>query len=251
MKKSFAIALIVSLSVILSAGFVMAMDADELIKKSFEATGGLDKIKSVKSSHATGKALAQGMEFPFVMRTLRPNYLRLDVEIMGMTMIQAFDGEKGWTINPMAGITVAQDMTEIENKSFKLQANMDGLLVDYKDKGYTVEYIGEADVEGTPAYQLKVDTHDDIVMDLFFDQEYFLNIKMTTAITWEEKVNESETYMSDFQEIEGMIMPFSIETRMGGVAASQIVIEKVELDTEFEEGLFEMPAAEAAPATTK
>ncbi len=184
MKKSFALALTVILSLLFLSGAALAMDADELIAKSIEATGGKDKITSVKTMTAKGKAMAQGMEFPFEMKQARPNLLRLDVTVMGMQMIQAFDGEKGWTINPMTGNPDPQPMGELENKGFKIQADLDGLLVDYQDKGYTVEYVGEAEVEGTEVYQLKLDTHDDIVIDLFFDKEYFLPIKSSTVINW-------------------------------------------------------------------
>ncbi len=251
MKKSFTIALLISLSLILFTGISSAMDAKELIEKNIEATGGVDKIKSIQSSLSHGKALAQGMEFPFVMKQTRPNMMRLEVEIMGMKMIQAYDGEKGWTINPMAGITVAQEMGELETKSFKIQANMDGMLIGYEDKGYTVEYIGEADVEGTPVYQLRLDTHDDMVMDMFMDQEYFLVIKASTTINWEEKVIESDTYMSDFHEVDGIVMPFSMETRMGETTVNQIVIESVEYGIEFDKALFVMPEAAAEPEAAK
>ncbi len=246
MKKLLALTLIC----ILFAGVSLAMDADELIEKSIEATGGLDKIKAVKTMSATGKALAQGMEFPFEMKQSRPNFMRLDVTIMGMQMIQAYDGEKGWTINPMMGSQDPQPMGELENKSFKMQSDMDGLLVGYEEKGYTVKYIGEADVEGTPVFQLNVDTNEDIVMDLFFDQEYFLLIKLSSTITIDENIIESDTYMSDFQEVgDGLIVPFSVETRMGEATVNQIVLETVQHNVEIDESIFEMPAA--APATTE
>ena len=248
MKKIFALALIC----LFVASAASAMDAKELIKKNHEATGGLDKIQAIKSLSATGKALAQGMEFPFVMKQTRPNLMRLDVTVMGMEMVQAYDGEKGWGINPMMGSQDPQPMGELENKSFKLQSDMDGLLVNYEDKGYTVEYIGEADVEGTPTYQLRLDTHMDIVMDMFFDQEYFLVIKQSSTINWEEKVIESDTYMSDFQEVgDGLIIPFSIETRMGEATINQIVIESMEHNVEIDKSIFVMPAVEPAATETK
>ena len=248
MKKLLALALICMLVASVSS----AMDAKELIEKNIEATGGLDKIKAIKSMTATGKALAQGMEFPFEMKQCRPNLMRLDVSVMGMEMIQAYDGENGWTINPMMGSQDPQPMGEIENKSFKMQSDMDGLLVGYEDKGYTVEYIGEADVEGTPVYQLRLDTHEDIVIDMFIDQEYFLVIKQSSTINWEEKVIESDTYMSDFQEVgDGIVMPFSIETRMGETTVNQIVMETVEYDMEMDKSIFAMPEVEPAAAETK
>mgnify|MGYP002641604897 FL=1 len=143
-------------------------------------------------------------------------------------------------------------MGELENKSTKLQADMDGLLVNYEEKGYTVEYIGEAEVEGTPVYQLRVDTNMDIVMDLYFDQEYFLVIKQSATINFEEKVIESDTYMSDFQEVgDGIIMPFSIETRMGETTVNQIVMTNVEHNVEIDKSIFAMPVVEPAAAETK
>jgi len=120
---------------------VQAMDTDELIAKSIEASGGLEKLQAVKSAKFTGK-----------------------------TMVQCFAGDKGWTINPMTGSTTAQPMSEMEEMSFRLQADMDGILVDHAKKGYTVEYVGEEDVEGTPTYHLKVDTNTGIVLNMYMDR---------------------------------------------------------------------------------
>ena len=227
---------------------VQAMDADELIAKNIEATGGLEKIKSVKSVKFTGKFLTQGMEFPFTMIQKRPEKMRIEAEIMGSTMVQVFDGEKGWGINPMTGSSDPQPMSGMEEKSFKLQADMDGPLMDYADKGYTVEYLGEEDVEGTPAYKLKVDTNNGIVMNIFFDKEYFLNIKSSNAITVDENEFETQTYSSDYQEVDGMVMPFAIETRSGDTVLNQVMMEKVEYNVEVDDSIFEMPEVPAAPA---
>ncbi len=249
MKKSLVMVLLISLSVLLTSGLASAMDAKEIVEKSIEASGGLENLRSVETTSIKGKALASGMEFPFIMYSARPNFLKLEVEIMGTQMVQAYDGEKGWTINPMAGITAAAEMSGLENKGFALQSDMDGFLVDYEKKGYTIEYVGEDDVEGTPVYHLKVDTNDDVVIDMYFDQEYFLNIKTTTAITFEENVSESDSYTSDFQEVDGVVGPRSIETRVGETIVSQIVIESVEFNVEIDESIFEMPAAETAETT--
>lgn len=248
MKKLITLVLVC----MIVAGFSSAMDAKELIAKNIEATGGLDKIQAVKTMTATGKALTQGMEFGFVMKQSRPSSMRLDVIVMGMEVVQAFNGETGWSINPMLGTSDPQPMGELENKSFKMQSDMDGPLINYEDKGYTVEYIGETEVEGTPAYQLRLDTNQDIILDIFIDQEYFLVIKQASTVTWEEKIIESDTYMSDFQEVgDGLVVPFSVETRMGETTVNQIVMEKVEYNLELDGSIFEMPVVEPAAAETK
>jgi outer membrane lipoprotein-sorting protein len=230
---------------------VQAMDADELIAKNLEALGGLDKIKSIDSAKFTGKFLTQGMEFPFTMIQKRPNMIRIEAEVMGATMVQCFNQDSGWSINPMTGSADPQPMGGMEEKSFKLQADMDGPLVDYAAKGYTVEYLGEEEVEGTPAYKLKVDTQDGIVMEVFFDKEYFLTIKSTNKITVDESEFETQTYPSDYQEVDGMVVPFSIETRSGDTVLNQIMMEKVEYGVEVDDSEFAMPEAPGAPPTPK
>jgi outer membrane lipoprotein-sorting protein len=218
-----------------------AMDADELIAKHLEATGGVAKLKSVQSHQATGKFMTQGMEIPFTMTHKRPNRMRLEAQVMGMTMVQCYDGEKGWSVNPMTGSEDPQPMSDIEQKSFKLQADMDGLLVDYADKGYTVEYLGQDEVEGTAAHKLRLDTGQDIVLEYFIDEEYFLIIKQDSKITFEGNEIESSTYMSDYKEVDGMVLPFSIETRRGDAVMNQIMIETVEYDVPVDDTVFVMP----------
>lgn len=245
--KSRVLALVLPVSLLLASVLATspaaAVDVDELIAKSIEASGGLAKIQAIQTSRATGKFLAQGMEFPFVMTQMRPDRLRVEAQVMGMEMIQCFDGATGWSINPMTGSPDPQPMNDMEQKSFKLQADMDGALVDYAEKGFTVTYVGEADVEGTGCHQLKLDTGMGIVTDYFIDREYFLTIKTNTKVTIDTAEYESQAYMSDFQEIDGMMQPMSIETRQGDMVMNQIMIEKVEYGIEVDPAVFVMPAA--------
>jgi outer membrane lipoprotein-sorting protein len=244
---ALAAAAILAVGTLLPAA-AAAMDADELIARHLEATGGAEKLKSVDARKASGKVMVQGMEIPFSMTSKRPNQLRIEASVMGMNMIQCFDGAHGWSINPMTGSMDAQPMSEIEEKGFRLQADMDGAFVDYKKKGYTVEYLGEDDVEGTPAYKLRLDTQQDIVMDLFFDTEYFMLIRQDSKITIDGNVIESQTYMGDFRDVDGIIIPFSIEARQGDVVNTQIVLDAVESNLELADDLFVMPEPAAAPA---
>src|SRR5689334_16952366 len=72
---------------------VHAQTADELIAKNIKAKGGMDKIKAMKSLRATGHmALGPEMEAPFVMTLKRPNEMRMEFTLQGMTGIQAYDG---------------------------------------------------------------------------------------------------------------------------------------------------------------
>jgi hypothetical protein len=63
------------------------------------------------------------------------------------------------------------------------QADFDGQLVDYKEKGSTIELVGKEPVEGTDAYKLKLTTKGGEVRYYFLDAEYFLEIRTEASRT--------------------------------------------------------------------
>ena len=241
-------ALFASLFLLAAAGAAFAMDANELINKSLDAQGGLAAMQAVKSQKATGKFLTQGMEIPYTMVQARPNRLRIDAAVMGMSIIQCFDGTTGWSVNPMTGSTDAQPMGELEIKSFRLQADMDGPLVGWADKGFVAEYMGQEDVEGTPAYRLRLDTKQDVVMDYWFDADSFLVLKQNTKMKIDQGEFETQNYPSDYRQQDGLTIPFSIETRRGDQVLNTIVIDTLEPGVAVDDAVFVMPAKTASAA---
>jgi outer membrane lipoprotein-sorting protein len=248
---SLTIALVVlmaALPILTAASSATALTADELIAKHLETAGGLEKIKSIQSTKSTGKVLIFGMELPFTMMQKRPERMRIESEIQGATIVQAYDGQHGWSINPMTGTTEPQPMSGMEEMAFGFQADMDGPLVDYAEKGYTVELLPDDEVEGTPAHVLRVDTGQGAVFELYFDPDSYLLLKQSAHLKLEEQEITSDQYLSDYKEVEGMYVPFAIEQRMNEQTQSQIMIESVEFGVEMPDSLFTMPAAAASAA---
>ncbi len=247
MKK---LCLLTTLIILCSMGsYALAADLDDVLAKHYETMGGLDKIKAVKTMKTTGTFMMQGMEFPYTTTHLRPSMIRVDVTAMGMAIVQAWDGESGWSIMPMSGSTDPQKMSGLEAKGFEMQADFDGPLVDWKDKGYTVELVGEDEIEGTAVYHLKVVMDEETTLDFYLDTEYYLTIMTRSKMTMEETEVIQETYLSDYEEVDGLVSARSIETRMGGVVQNQIQVTSVEYGIDVDESIFAMPEAAAAPTT--
>jgi len=79
---------------------------DEIIDKNVEATGGYEAWKAVKSIRMNGTMrFPNGIEAPFAIYFERPSKVRMDMEMQGMTITQAYDGETGWAVMPMMGQT--------------------------------------------------------------------------------------------------------------------------------------------------
>lgn len=253
MKHYFALIAIAVLAAIPS--FAADLTVEEIVANNLEAKGGEEAWKALETGKMTGTmrmggGAAGAMEMPFSVEFKKPHRIRLEFTMQGMTAIQAFDGEVGWAILPFLGKTEAEEMAEDQVKQLKDQADFEGTLVDYKEKGHTVELIGQEEVDGTPAYKLKVTRADGDVDYLYLDEEYFVEFKMEA--TREVQGNEVtvSTVLGDYKEVDGLLFAHSMEMAFGGGEAQQVItIEKIELGIDIPEERFAMPEKTEAPAT--
>jgi outer membrane lipoprotein-sorting protein len=80
------------------------LDINDILARYYEAVGGLDAWKSVESMKVTGKmSMRRGMEVPFTRLVKRPNKIRMEFTMQGMTGIRASDGETAWMLMPFRG----------------------------------------------------------------------------------------------------------------------------------------------------
>lgn len=241
-RKTFAWALLAGLVSFAAS----AQTADELIAKSIEARGGKDKLKAVKTLRMTGKmALPQGMEAPFTAELERPNKMRRDFTIQGMTGSMAFDGKNGWSLMPFMGKKEAEPMSGDDLKTLEDEADFDGPLVDYKEKGHQVELVGKEDVDGSPAYKLKVTKKNGDVEYHYLDAEQYLEVKVEGKQKVRGQEIEGVSTLGNYKEVGGLIFPFSIESRQKGAPGGMtITIDKIEVNPDVPASRFDMPKAE-------
>ena len=220
-----------------------ALTVDELIAKSIEARGGLDKIHAVQSVRFTGKLRFGSRDLPYVALMKRPEMLRSEFTLQGMTAIRAFDGKDAWRISPFRGRVDPEKMSADETKVLKISADLDGPLVDYKSKGNVVEYLGTEDVDGTEAHKLKVTFKSGDIRYIYLDPDYFLEIRNVdvTRVRGAEQVEETD--IGNYEKVEGVYFPYSMESGpKDGPKESAITIEKTELNVNLDESLFHFPA---------
>lgn len=224
--------------------------ADELLEKNIKAMGGKDKLMALQSVRMTGKMKMGPMEAPFSMTKVRPADMRIDFTIQGMIGSQAYDGTTGWMLMPFGGNKDPQKMTEEMLKDVRAEADFDGPTFDYKAKGNKVEYVGKEDVQGTPAYKLKVTTKDGKETLVYLDSETYLAIRTEATRNMQGQDVEMETTIGDYKAVEGILFPFSIDSHVKGKEGSGgqvIAIDKVELNPKVDTTIFKMPAVVAKP----
>ena len=240
MKKS--ILLVVSIFCLCSfSGMTQDLKLEDVLSKYYEAVG-IDHIKEWNTLTMTGKTTTQGMEFPFTILNKRPGKVRTEFEIQGNKMLQVFDGQTGWSVSPWSGSSEPQDMTPDEVKGMKEQADFEGSLFNWKEKGHKAELIGKEDLEGTPVYKIKVIRADENTEIYFIDAENFVPLKVASVAKIQGNETESESYPSNYKEVNGTMMPFVVENKYKGQTVSHIVMDKYEINKEIDDSLFVKPA---------
>jgi outer membrane lipoprotein-sorting protein len=233
------------LALVVPLGAVIAQtmpSVDDLVARHLTAVGGADKLKAIKSVKITASTSMQGMEFTTTVYVKRPGLMRSDTVVQGQTITQAFDGSKSWSVNPMTGGEPSY-ASEEESKQARDRAisQLDGHLVDYKEKGSTVELQGKEDVEGSPAYKLKITTKDGDVIYEYLDASTYLDTKMIARVKQMGQDMEVTSLPTNYKPTAGVMMPYQIEQRVGPMSVT-MTMQKVEVNVPVDDAMFQMPA---------
>src|SRR5262249_45489107 len=125
------------------------MTVDEIVAKAIEARGGAAKLAAIQSMRVTGKAYFAGgaIQAAFGLVLKRPGMIRSETTLQGLTAVEAYDGAEGWTVSPFQGRRDPQKTSAENLKAVAQQADFDGPLVNWREKGHKVEYLGTEDVD--------------------------------------------------------------------------------------------------------
>ncbi len=241
---------LVSILLIAPALFGQAPTLDQILAKHYEAKGGLAKLKAVSSMRLTAKMSGGPMDFPAVIEAKRPAKFRMELSIQGNQLIQAYDGKVGWSINPFqqSAKKDAEPMTPDELREMEVQADIDGPLVDWKEKGHALELQGRESVDGGDTFKLKLVLKNGNTQTIYLDTDSYLEVKTSSKRKIRDTEIEAETTLGDYKEVGGLMMAHAIEAGAKGSPQKQkIVIEKVEFNVPLADDRFSMPAKPAAP----
>jgi hypothetical protein len=235
--------LVVSLSLV--SGAASAVTTDELVAKHIEARGGVEKLKAIQTLRYTGRLALSGdftAEFALVRQIRRPNQVRSDATLQGLTTVRAWDGREGWGISPLWGRKDPERLSPDESKELIEIADIDGPLVDSVSKGSRIEYLGTEDVDGTEAHKLRVATKDGDIQYVYLDPDYYLIIRVLYQRTVRGAQVEVETDLGNYERVSGVYFPFSIDAGpKGGARTRKITIEKADANIQLQEALFQFP----------
>jgi hypothetical protein len=239
----------------LAAPGAMAYTAAELAAKNVEAKGGTDKVNAIQTLRLSGKLRLNGDTLELKLLTLvkPPHSIRYEALLQDLTQVQAYDGKQAWQINPFQGRKDPEKLSADDAKGLgEDAADFNGALVEYQKKGYTLDYLGTEDIDGTDAYKLRVTRPNGDITYVYLDPDAFLEIRTVNRRIEHGVPNETITDYGDYEKVNGVYVALARESWSKGSSDHQkIQYEKVEANVAADNGVFEFPAAHpaAAPAS--
>ena len=174
-----------------------AQNADEIVTKNLENTGGLKNWKKLNSVKLTGTVnLNLGESFPIEIIQKKENLTKTTFTINNKKqIIEGFDGKKAYQMN--FSTNKVETLTSYQAEPFESD------LINYKEKGFTIKYVGQEKIENKNCYKIQLKKDD---KSLF----YYFNIK-NLQLEKEENKNEIIIY-SDYKNVGGYQFAFRIES---------------------------------------
>ena len=241
--------LLIAFITLLSIG-INAQSLDEILNSYFENTGGLDKWNKIEGLYTKGKMKMQGMEIPFESYQLKDGKSAQIATFQGKTMtFLAFDGKEAWGVNFMNMKAEKKDEETIENLKNAVK-EFPSPFLNYKEKGFVITLEGEEDMDGTPAFKVKLEK-DSIAMNgkkypniefVYFDKENFVPLMKEAAIPVGPAAGQvAKTYFGNYQEVEGIYLPFEMTSKLNGQVVQSMVFDEYKINPEVDEKIFTFP----------
>lgn len=244
------------LAVCIFAVQAQAQMAEELVAKNLAARGGAEALAAIHTYVAKGELRFPG-DFKLAFTETRERLdrvtdncaVRIDASLEGLTLVQVYDGQSGWRVNPFEGRKDPERMGADEARALADEAVIDGQLLAASVKGSKIDYLGREDIDGTNTYKLRVSKTDGTVFTYYLDPDVYLEIKILEQRTIRGAEQETEYDLGDYERVSGVYFPFSIASGPRNSADSDkqvITIESGAANVDVSPAVFAMPAAPVA-----
>jgi len=224
-----------------------AQTVDDIVARHVAARGGMDRIKAIQTLKITRTVAAGiGGTVRVVIYKKRPALYRGEQgpAAPGAPLTpRGVNAEDAWDTAQGGKIVLRPEDLEAETR--EIDADFDGLLIDWKAKGHTVRFDGREAMPGGDVLKLTVKTKSGVERVIYLDAATCLDRRHTGVMRLRNAKLQVVTDFSNWQDVNGVKFPFDInEDRTGGIAAQSLVIytEKIEANVPMDDSLFATPA---------
>jgi outer membrane lipoprotein-sorting protein len=219
-----------------------AQEAKDVLAKMIESQGGRKALESVRTSTAAGtmELVQMGLSGSVTMYQKEPDKMRIDIELMGMVITQAFDGSQAWMTDPQSG--TSQEMPETLGRNMKRQAAGSDSLLNPEKAGITYTLRGKEKIGDKDCYVLEQSFSDGAQATLLIDASSGLLLRSRAKS--QDPVSggdvDTETVFEDYRKVGESLAAHKMTVFQGGAEYMRMVFSKIEYNAALDDAFFKM-----------
>ncbi|HXW06640.1 MAG TPA: hypothetical protein VD833_15490 [Vicinamibacterales bacterium] len=227
-------------------GAAWAQTVDDIVARHVAARGGAEKLEAIRTLKITRTVATAFSDIKVVIYRKRPALFRAEQQSTAPgapLTVRVINQDGAWDPGPGGKIVAREDRLAAETRD--LDADFDGLLVNWSAKGHTVTFEGREQVGGREALKLQVRLRSGLIRTVYLDAETYLDRRHSGVLNLPGGRQFDVTIDFDnWREVEGVKFPFDVtEERTGKEPVQSFVIytERIEANVPIDDGLFAAP----------
>ncbi|HAR35396.1 MAG TPA: hypothetical protein DCR87_00535 [Acidobacteria bacterium] len=238
MKKTLAILLACLSLVVLTLPGLAQTDKD-ILEKMIKALGGRETLAGIRDTRISGtiEIIQYGMTAPMTIYQKEPNKYRMEMEIMGMSMVQVYDGQKAMMTNPQTGEVI--ELPPDQAQQMKKQALGNDATLNPEKYGITYTYKGREEIDGKTCHVLEQKFPEGDLVTLYLDGNTYLPYKSRSkGLSSSGGEVETEVVFGDYRKVDNTMAAFSMTVYQGGVETVRMTFSEIVYNTGLDDSLF-------------
>lgn len=189
----------------------------EIVKRAIKAHGGAENLEKLKASVTKIKGKLLDLEYTAQSAIQLPDRWRTEAESKQGKFVQVLNGDKGWIqFGVLSRECSPEEMAEIKEQ---FNATCISHLSVLTDKSYKLSALGEETIDGHPAIGVRVEYENFREVNLYFDKESYLLLKMQARIRDPLRGGlefTADTLYSDYKEVDGVMTAHKFTVKYAG-----------------------------------
>jgi outer membrane lipoprotein-sorting protein len=246
-RIKFVVFLMLAVSAVLSSQAAspdnVQDDISGVVARNIAARGGAEAWRAVQSISMNGRMEAgKNSELRFHLEMKRPRKMRLELAFQQKTAIQVYDGQKGWKTRPYLNRNDVEPLTAEELQAASEQADLDGVLFNYAEKGFRLQSAGTEALDGTDTVKLKLLKNGQVVYQVWLDSKTGLEKKVSTTRRIRGTEKQIDTYYGQYKRVGSVLIPHELATSVSGMKGThKMMIDTVLINPKLQDAIFSKP----------
>jgi hypothetical protein len=224
-----------------------------VIDKAVKAMGGEEKLAKFKAQTFKMKGkfygMGDGTDFTGEWQVQPPDKMRfqIDADVGGTqatVLTFVINGDKVWEKGFNEASKEVTDKDELAESKEEIHAHRVTSLLPLKDKGYQLASLGEVKIDGKPAVGIRVSHKGYRDVNLFFDKDNGLPLKVERVVKDKNsggKEQTQEEILKGYKEVSGVLHPMKILINRDGQKYVEGEVTEIEFKEKIDDSVFAKP----------